>query len=91
LPKLSRVRPYCPVDILGIKFKRVENRNSIVIENTETNIDNNSKKTYTEIVNSKQKPMTSVSCHVKFTNETKGNIKKKYDMINQEECNDHSF
>ena len=50
--------------------ERVENRNNIVIENTETNIKNNGKKTYAEIVSSKQKPMTSVSRRVSFIDET---------------------
>jgi hypothetical protein len=61
----------------------VENRNNIVIENIETNIHNNGKKTYAEIVSSKQKPMTSVSRQVSFAEETQGNKKSKNNEINQ--------
>jgi hypothetical protein len=55
----------------------VENRNNIVIENIETNIHNNGKKTYAEIVSSKQKPMTSVSRQVSFADKTQRSKKNE--------------
>jgi hypothetical protein len=63
----------------------VENMNNIVIENSEKNINNNSNKTYAEIVNSKKGAMMSVSHQVKFTDETQRNKKKINVMINQGE------
>jgi hypothetical protein len=64
----------------------VENRNNIVIENIGANIDNNSNKTYAEIVSSKQEPMMSVSCCVSLRiDETQRNKKEKDNLINQGE------
>jgi hypothetical protein len=63
----------------------VENRNNIVIENSEKNINNNSNKTYAEVVSSKNGPMMSVSCRVTFEDEMQGSKEKKVMMINQRE------
>ncbi len=62
-----------------------------MIENIETTINNNGKKTYAEIVNGKQKPMTSVGRQVRFTDEIQNKQERENNMVNQEECKNHSF
>ena len=62
-----------------------------MIENAESNINNDRKKTYAEIVSGKKEPMTPVSRRVSFMDETPRNEEKENNMINQEECSSHSF
>jgi hypothetical protein len=63
----------------------VKNRNNIVIENSVKSINNNSNKTYTEVVSSKNRPIMSVSCQVTFEDEIQRNKEKENIMINQRE------